>query len=1273
MARLFFRVALVAGLLWTAGVEGAAEAAMAAESAEPATEMAGSHGFSALVFSRTTGFRHDSIDEGIAAIEALGLSHDFDVVSTEDPSVFTDEGLDAFQVVIFLNTTGDVLSTEQQGALERFLGDGGGWVGVHAAADTEYSWSWYGGLVGAWFQSHPSIQGATVRVLDRDHPSTQGLPLEWARTDEWYDYQTNPRGQVHILATLDSESYSGDAMGFDHPIAWCRPYQGGRSWYTGMGHTAESYSEPQFLDHLLGGIEWAAGALEGSCSATIGANYDLEVLEPDVESPMDLEVAPDGSVFFVELAGRVRRYDPETRFTTTVAELDVFQNFEDGLIGIVLDPSFETTGWLYLFYSPAGGAPRQHISRFTWDGTAMDLSSEIVLLQVPTQREECCHSGGSMVFDSQGNLFIATGDNTNPFASDGYAPIDERSGRSPWDAQKSSSNTADLRGKILRITPQPDGSYTIPDGNLFPAAGAGAPEVYAMGVRNPFRISVDPTTGWLYWGDVGPDAREAAGSRGPAGYDEWNQAREAGNYGWPYCAGPNIPYNDVDFASGASRGLFDCANPVNDSPNNLGARNLPPAKPAWIWYPYGESTEFPGITDGPGRTAMAGPVYQYDEGRSGEVGLPRYFHGRLIVYEWSRSYIRIITLDAEGNPLSIDPFPGDPGMNQPIAMKAGPDGALYLLEWGSGFGTGNPDAQLSRIASTRGGQRPEAVIETDVVSGPLPLTVSFSGSGSSDPEGDLLSFSWDVNGDGTEDGAAETLVYTFTEAGAYTARLRVSDPFGNESLASVTITAGNSAPSITVDTPVAGGFFDWGDRIAFDLSVTDPEDGSTEAGTIDCSRVVTQIYIGHDAHTHPLESVTGCSGEVELADGHGGDGDRIFHVLEFSYTDTGAAGVPGITTTEEVILLPSRLEAEHYDAESGTQTESTADPTGGNVNLGFLDHGDWVRFDNVSLTGISHLTFRIASAGRGGRLEVRRDLQSGDPIATAVVSPTGDWQEWRDVTVPVTDEASGPLYLQFLDEPGATGLFNVNYLVAHGPGASTRDLSLQGFSASVESGGQVIEDRQDPQISFDWGSGLPGGGERASWFGSLEVPTSGNFTFTLRARGTATLLVGGNEVLTIDSPNGIQETTSALQRLRATSPLPVQVDLIPGPSGAAVWLEMDGPGASGTLGGELISPGLPSLSNDGPPGLPRTFAVGAAYPNPTAGEATMLIQLPAAAEVGYAVFDLLGRRVRGAVPQRFGAGEHELTLSMAGLAPGVYFATVSTGDRHLTQPIVLGR
>ncbi len=217
-------------------------------------------GFLALVFSKTAGFRHDSIPDGIQAIKALGREHGFQVEATEDATQFSSENLARFRVVVFLNTTLDVLDPAQQTAFESFIRAGGGFVGVHAAADTEYDWPFYGQLVGAYFKSHPRIQSAVSRVVDHNHASTSGLPSEWTRTDEWYNYREDPSAKVQVLIKLDESTYSGGSMDGNHPIAWRHERLGGRAWYTGMGHTKESYSEPLYLEHLLGGILWAAHA-----------------------------------------------------------------------------------------------------------------------------------------------------------------------------------------------------------------------------------------------------------------------------------------------------------------------------------------------------------------------------------------------------------------------------------------------------------------------------------------------------------------------------------------------------------------------------------------------------------------------------------------------------------------------------------------------------------------------------------------------------------------------------------------------------------------------------------------------------------------------------------------------------------------------------------------------------------------------------------------------------------------------------------------------------
>lgn len=217
--------------------------------------------FRVLVFTKTAGFRHTSIPSAVQALRELGARNRFAIDATEDPGAFTDANLARYAVVAFVLTTGDVLDDARQAAFQRYIRSGHGFVGVHSASDTEYSWPWYGRLVGAFFKSHPAIQPATLDVADRRHLSTARLPRRWARRDEWYNFATNPRPAVRVLATLDETTYApGDgAMGRDHPIAWVHEFDGGRAWYTGGGHTEASYDEPLFRAHLLGGIRYAAG------------------------------------------------------------------------------------------------------------------------------------------------------------------------------------------------------------------------------------------------------------------------------------------------------------------------------------------------------------------------------------------------------------------------------------------------------------------------------------------------------------------------------------------------------------------------------------------------------------------------------------------------------------------------------------------------------------------------------------------------------------------------------------------------------------------------------------------------------------------------------------------------------------------------------------------------------------------------------------------------------------------------------------------------------
>ena len=252
--------AAAAALALVAGIAAAVPASPAA--AAPLTKV--------LVFSKTAGFRHSSIPNGIAAIQQLGAQNGFTVTATEDANQFTTANLAQYQAVVWLSTTGDVLNAAQQTAFQSYVTGGGGYVGVHAAADTEYDWPWYGELVGAWFASHPANQTATIRVEDRGNASTAHLPATWSRLDEWYNYRTNPRAGAKVLATLDESTYSGGSMGGDHPITWCKNVGSGRSWYTGLGHVEEAYTDANFTRMLLGGIQIAADNRPADCRPETG-------------------------------------------------------------------------------------------------------------------------------------------------------------------------------------------------------------------------------------------------------------------------------------------------------------------------------------------------------------------------------------------------------------------------------------------------------------------------------------------------------------------------------------------------------------------------------------------------------------------------------------------------------------------------------------------------------------------------------------------------------------------------------------------------------------------------------------------------------------------------------------------------------------------------------------------------------------------------------------------------------------------------------------------
>ena len=811
-----------------------------------------------LVFSKTEGFRHSSIEAGIAAIEQLGAANGFTVVATEDASVFNEDYLKDFHVITFLNTTGDVLDPVQQVQMERFIQAGGGFVGVHSATDTEYGWPWYGKLAGAYFESHPlnpNVQEAEVSVVTTAHQSTDSLPAAWTTADEWYNYKAiNPDNRV--LMTVDETTYTEGTNGPNHPIAWFKDFDGGRSFYTGMGHTPEQFEDPLFLRHLLGGIRYAIGTGQPIDYTRAYAEvlpeenrFRRTTFSKYLDEPMEMDFAGPEEILYVSRKGQLHRVDLEMESDEIVATLDVHTGHEDGLLGLAVDPDYANNNWIYLYYSPAGDEPKQHLSRFVYRDGELDEASEKVLLEVATQRDECCHSGGSLEFGPDGNLFVSVGDNTNPHGpSAGFAPLDEQPGRAPWDAQKSAANTNDLRGKILRIRPEADGSYSIPEGNLFPeGTDKGRPEIYVMGNRNPFRISIDSRTGYLYWGEVGPDARADSTTLGPKGYDEINQARAAGNFGWPYQIADNKAYHEKDYATDQAGMAYSLTTPINDSPNNTGRRELPPAQPAMIYYPYDQSEEFPALGSG-SRNAMAGPVFHRADYAAGAHVWPEYFDGKLLIYDWMRGWIFAVTLDAEGNYEKMSRILPNTKLNNVIDMAFGPDGALYILEYGSGWFSANPDAALSRLEYVEGNRAPLAEIGADKQVGATPLAVRFNSSNSIDYDGDALTYAWDF-GDGSPASDQPSPQHTYTEAGTYKVSLTVTDSEGNEASDRFEVVAGNDMPELAWRIEGGNGSFYWANEplsIRYAVDVSDTEDGSLAAGTLDASRVKVNFQYQED-------------------------------------------------------------------------------------------------------------------------------------------------------------------------------------------------------------------------------------------------------------------------------------------------------------------------------------------------------------------------------------------------------------------------------------------
>ncbi|MFT6336869.1 MAG: cytochrome c [Saprospiraceae bacterium] len=819
-----------------------------------------------LLFTKTAGYHHDCIANGGKAITKMCAENNIQVESTTDPSFFNEQDLADYAAVVFFNTTGDVLNGVQENAFERYIQSGGGYAGVHAASDTEYDWEWYGKLAGASFISHPVIQEAKFVIQDSSFAATSFLPVEWIRTDELYNLKML-NSDVNVLLTVDESTYEGGENGDNHPMAWYHEYDGGRSFYTALGHTQESYKEDFFMKHLLEGIKYAIGDNErldyskAKTPAHISSDRFSKVAlsAGQFDEPTEMTILPNLDVLIAERGGDLKLYKADSKKLLDAGVLDVYDdtgieevNAEEGFMGLQADPYFAENNWIYTFYAPIGELAVNRLSRFKFVNDKLKMDSEQVILDVASDRQICCHTGGSIAFGPDGLLYLSTGDNSTPFdepdvdyVNNGYAPLNDLPGKKQYDARRSSGNTNDLRGKILRINVEEDGSYSIPEGNLFPVGTERTrPEIYTMGHRNPYRISVDPHKGYVYWGDVGPDAQDDKKERGPKGYDEMGQARKAGNFGWPLFIGDNKPYIDYDYSTGKSGRAFNPAAPINDSKNNTGLRELPPAQGAFVYYPYDKSSDFAGLQSG-SRNAMAGPTYYFDD-YIGDKKLPEAYNEKVFIYDWMRGWMKAVTLNADGSYSRMEPFASDVKLNNLIDMEIGPNGQMYLLEYGTGWFVQNDDSGLSVIEYNQGNRAPKIKeFSANVSSGKSPLTVELSVE-AEDPENENMTYSWNFGYEEVKTTKEPKVSYTYSKPGMYKATVDVLDKEGLVTTSGiVNIVCGNTRPMISIDLKgLDTSTYKSNLPVSYKVNVKDEEDGQE----IDLSKIYVSVdYVdGYD-------------------------------------------------------------------------------------------------------------------------------------------------------------------------------------------------------------------------------------------------------------------------------------------------------------------------------------------------------------------------------------------------------------------------------------------
>jgi sugar phosphate isomerase/epimerase/glucose/arabinose dehydrogenase len=819
------------------------------------------------------------------------------------------------------------------------------------------------------------------------------------------------------------------------PTAFAAPADGGAATSVTSGaatHDGEDHGDPA--------LDWT--------------NYERTLITKDTGEPIALAILPDLKVLHTARNGDIRLTDSKTGVTKLINKVDVYANSEDGLQGIALDPDFEENQWVYFYYAPrvldwshkgedasryptttaAGSAPTvlpagedgatywdrwlgyNQLSRAKWDAASqtIDMDTEQAIIKVEVQRGQCCHVGGDIDWDADGNLYLSTGDNTPAGApgANGFAPNNNAPNVNPgMDDRRGAGNSNDLRGSILRITVQEDGSYTIPEGNLW-AEGTELtrPEIFVTGLRNPFRMNVDKVTGAVAWGDYGPDAGNADPNRGPMGYVEWQSTTKPIFGGWPYCHGPNANYNEWDFATASPGAWFDCeAGAENNSTWNTGLDELPPATAPQLYYgdrpgdqPFDELVDFNARG---GQGPMGGPIFRYDAENTNPGQFPEYWDGQAFFYEYSQHYTAAVEMfegedgqpDFDGPVKSLINFlpnealetNGDLPWYGVIDMHFGPDGEMYVLDYGTGFFRQNPEAGLYRITYAADNKAPKAVGKaTPNGAASAPLTVTLDATGSSDPEGGALTYAWDFDADGVVDSTDAVTTHTFTEVGSYNVPLVVTDPEGKSGAISVLVTVGNVAPELTLQYPAQGGFFSWGQSIPFKYTATDQEDGDAIA----CARLRWTFGIGHDVHAHPIEVRTNRCENVmatPLDGAEHGDTEYLFGVIVAEYTDAGAPGVGAARTELSTVLNTFDQQAEFAREISGATVVDDANAHATKaVQFGAGGYVAWTE-DNLQPVNFTGIDGAKVNASGNGTVQLRWGSADAEPFATATVASAG--------------------------------------------------------------------------------------------------------------------------------------------------------------------------------------------------------------------------------------------------------------------------------------------